>query len=238
MITFQRTALLRFYDDKQDLGFQHRRRGAHVSAITGVIGEELLLELLCHYFKYQRPAVHCEVLPDKPRRRDEPIEGKRGSGNWLDAWVKLGAGHLAQVEIKNWSAHSLGGKTLALDATDAVIEADATARWKSFFGDNDKMPSSARKILLDYPMPGGIQLAMPVERILCFWQPVVQDSLKPMSNAVICGKEISVFSASIYLRQLEMESIELDCPDVEERLRVLEELQRTFESSPNLRAVA
>ena len=229
MVTFQRTALLRFYDDKEDAGFKHRHRGAHVSAITGVLGEELLLGLFLDCLRRQT-GENAVVLKGKPRRR----------GNWLDAWVQLRPGCLGQVEIKNWSAHSLGGgKSLPITAPQPQIEAAAKARWKRYFGkDHDKMPSGAKKVLHDYDAPSGTKLTAPVERILCFWQPLSQNGSQPLSKATICGKEITVFSASIYLRQVDQDEFELDCPNMEERLRILDALQRPLQPAAKLRAVA
>lgn len=225
MITFQRTALLRFYDDKQDDEFKSNQRGAHVSAITGVIGEELLLGLLFHCLNGQTPPIPCKLLEGKPRRGGELIEGKRSRGNWLDAWVQLGADRLAQVEIKNWSAHSLGEKSLATGASNSAIEAAAKARWKAFFGNNDKMPASTAKIKLDYLPPKDFLAKHPVERVLCFWLPLAQDAVQPLTTTVIDGKEVTVFSASIYLRQLPLEFLELHCPLVEARFALLASLQ-------------
>ncbi|MBT2301389.1 hypothetical protein J7E70_13050 [Variovorax paradoxus] len=237
MISFQRTALLRFYDDKEDAEFKSKQRGARVSAITGVIGEELLLGLLFHCLNRQTPSVPCKLLEGKPRRGAERIEGKRSKGNWLDAWVQLGTDRLAQVEIKNWSAHSLGEKSLAIGASDSKVEAVAKARWKAFFGNNDKMPASAAKIKLDYPPPEDFLVKHPVQRILCFWLPLAQDAVQPLTTAVIDGKEVTVFSASIYLRQLRVEVLELHCPHIEARMALLDLLQGPA-AGPKLRAVA
>lgn len=214
---FDRTALIRFYDDLADDGFADVDRGAHVSAITGVIGEDLLLGLFAHYWASQSPSLLCERIPDKCK-----APGKKGKR--LDGWVTIGNDRLAQVEIKNWSAHSLGERTLPFSASDENVAAAARKRWKDFFGANDKMPSSALKILLDMPPPERLAGRL-VERVLCFWLPVAQDQLQPLSTATILGKSVSVFSGSIYLRQLHCDSLDLQVPRVEARLRVLGMLQ-------------
>jgi hypothetical protein len=234
MINFQRTALLRFYDDKEDAEFECRQRGAHVSAITGVIGEELLLGLLFDCLKRKDPSIPCKVLEGKPRRRGERIGAKRSKGNWLDAWVQLGHDGLAQVEVKNWSAHSLGEKSLPCDATDSMVEVVAKRRWKEFFGNNDRMPASASKINLDYPPPPDFVSSQPIQRFLCFWLPLAHDDVCPLTTAVIDGKEVTVFSASIYLRQLKIESLELCCPHIEARMALLNVLQGAPSAPPVL----
>ena len=168
---FDRTALIRFYDDLADDVFADADRGAHVSAITGVIGEDLLLGLFAHFWANQSPPLLCERIPDKCK-----APGKKGKR--LDGWVTMGEDRHAQVEIKNWSAHSLGERTFPFSASDQMVTAAAQTRWKEFFGNNDKMPSSALKILLDMPPPERLAARL-VERVLCFWLPLAQDQLTP-----------------------------------------------------------
>jgi hypothetical protein len=161
----------------------------------------------------------------RPKRVGEKIDGRRGKGNWLDAWVQLGANRLAQVEIKNWSAHSLSEKSLALDATLEDITNTATARWERFFGQNDKLPTAVSKIKHVYLPPKKIKYFGNIERVLLFWLPVCQNTLQPLTTATIDGVLITVFSASVYLRTLAIEAIELDCPDTEARIKLLNALQ-------------
>lgn len=214
---FDRKALICFYDDLADASFTDADRGAHVSAITGIIGEDLLLGLLAHYWAGQNPPVLCERIPDKCK-----APGKKGKR--LDGWVTMGEHRLAQVEIKNWSAHSLGERTLAFSVTEDELAAAARRKWQDFFGNNDKMPNSALKILLDMPPPERFT-ERAVERVLCFWLPLAQDEVKPLTTAQILGKSVNVFSGSIYLRQLRCDRLELHVPRVEARLRLLALLQ-------------
>jgi len=239
MITFQRKALLQFYDEKHAEAFESRHRGSNVSAITGVIGEELLLALFLDCLR-RRDGVHGSVLHAKPRRPAENANGTRIRGNWLDAWLKLPPERLGLVEVKNWSVHSLsGGASLVHDAPDEEVQVIAKARWTLYFGKgHQKMPTSVKKILHDYPFPPGYGTATPVERILCFWQPISLTGTDARSRAEICGKNITVFSGSIYLRQVEDEQLELHCPRIEERLTALGQLCTPGPRAPALRAVA
>lgn len=225
-MNFNRAALIRFYDDLADKAFADTNRGAHVAAITGLIGEDLLLGLFAHHYASQEPPLVCEFQPEKCK-----APGKKGKR--LDAWVTIGEHRLAQVEIKNWSAHSLGERPLALDADEQAVKAAARKRWKEFFGNNDKMPSSALKILLDMPPPDRLN-GRDVEKVLCFWLPLAQDEVAPMTTAQIMGKTVNVFSGSIYLRQLRRESLELDVPRVEARLRLLALLQGQVVNEPRV----
>lgn len=225
-MNFNRTALIRFYDDLADEAFADADRGAHVSAITGVIGEDLLLGLFAHYCASQEPPLICERLPEKCK-----APGKKGKR--LDAWVSIGEHRIAQVEIKNWSAHSLGERTLSLNASEQEVIAAARKRWQEFFGNNDKMPSSALKILLNMPPPERFAERV-VEKVLCFWLPLAQDELTPMTRATIMGNAVDVFSGSIYLRQLCCETLNLHVPRIEARLRLLALLQGKFVSEPQV----
>ena len=214
---FLRRSLIRFYDDLADADYTDVDRGSHVSAITGVIGEDLLLGLLFHYWKNQSLPLDAQRLPAKCK-----AQGKKGKR--LDAWVARSDTRLFQIEIKNWSAHSLGERGLSANATSQELQAAASRRWTDFFGNNDKMPASALKVLLDMPPPKS-HAGWPVERLLCFWLPLAQGDAIPMTSATILAKPVSVFSASIYLRQLQVEELELDVPRVESRLKLLASLQ-------------
>ena len=221
---FLRRALIRFYDDLADADYADVDRGSHVSAITGVIGEDLLLGLLFHYWESPPISLNARRLPDKCK-----APGKKGKR--LDAWVARGDERLFQIEIKNWSAHSLGERGLRIGASSNDIEEASHNRWVKFFGQNDKMPASALKILLNMPAPEQYA-SWPIERLLCFWLPLAESEVTPMTKTRILEKGISVFSASIYLRQLDVEELELEVPRIESRLKILSSLRPTQDPSP------
>ncbi len=213
---FKRTSLIRFYDDLGDSDFTDDNRGSHVSAITGMIGEDLLLGTMFHCLANQQSPLMCSLLPDKCKAPGN--KGKR-----LDAWVLIGDTRVAQIEIKNWSAHSLGGKSLPFAATEAEVSAMSNLRWKNFFGNNDRMPETTLKVLQDMPVPI-IASERSFERWLCFWLPIAQNGAVPISTATIMGKEVNVFSASIYLRRLREELIDISVPRIDARLKILSSL--------------
>ena len=216
-MNFHRTALIRFYDDLTDVGFNSPDRGAHVSAVTGMIGEDLLLGLLFHCVGRHNPPLNCVALPDRCK-----APGKKGKR--LDAWITIGENRVGQVEIKNWSAHSLGESSLQLNATPEQLAAAAKRRWREFFGENDRMPESTRKVLHDMPVPERVANRS-FERWLCFWLPIAETEITPITNAHIMGKEVNVFSASIYLRQLQENLLDLHVPRIEARLQLLASLR-------------
>ena len=222
-MNFQRTALIRFYDDLSDAAFASPDRGAHVSAVTGMIGEDLLLGLLFHFLSRQSPPLSCAALPDRCK-----APGKKGKR--LDAWITIGDDRIGQVEIKNWSAHSLGESGLSLGASPDELGDAAAKRWNAFFGKNDTMPESTRKLLCDMPVPERVAHRR-FERWLCFWLPIAQAPVEPMTKATIMGKEINVFSASIYLRQIQDELLDLAVPRIDARLKLLASLRAANEAS-------
>ncbi|MDP1894609.1 MAG: hypothetical protein Q8K87_10810 [Hydrogenophaga sp.] len=231
-MNFNRSALIRFYDDPRDPDFAGADQGSHVSAITGMIGEDLLLGLMFHCLSHQDPSLTCEVLPDTCK-----APGKKGKR--LDAWVEIGTNRIAQVEIKNWSAHSLGESDLPLKATPQELAQAAEKRWKRFFGENnEKMPENTEKILIDMPVPQGAK-PRTVERWLCFWLPIAKTGINPLTVATFMDgmdgmdgmdkkeKKVHVFSASLYLRQLQLkdEVLELRTPRIDARVQLLNALR-------------
>src|SRR5437867_11663435 len=113
---FRRLALLDFYDDPQSELFAADGRGSHVSAITGLIGEDLILGLLLHYWKSQGDSARVISY----QCTQGTIKGVR-----LDAWVIKNDGELFQVEVKNWSAHSRDGYRLPADSSQEDVAAFA-----------------------------------------------------------------------------------------------------------------
>ena len=88
----------------------------HATAIASVIGEDLGISLLATYLRRECGA-SVEVLPARCTQGT-----KRGCR--LDRWVLVDSSRrrvLYQVEVKNWSAHAIGGRRLALDAPNTVV---------------------------------------------------------------------------------------------------------------------
>lgn len=92
--------LLAFFDEEA------KGSSRHASAIVGVAGEDLGAALLVDYFRSQ--GVVAEILPERC------TQGTK-KGYRLDRWILTHAPAgdvLYQVEIKNWSAHAIGGRAL------------------------------------------------------------------------------------------------------------------------------
>lgn len=201
--------LLRFFDEKPP------DSAGHATALVSVLGEDLGTALLVHYLRRQHgPA---EVMPDK-------CNTGHSKGPRLDRWVRAsidGRLLLFQVEIKNWSAHAIGGQSLALDAQPEVVRAHKVERWSREWDGQTFRKSKVGKVLEPMAKP----LDLPVEPLVCFWDAMHPDGLdEPMFAVPLPGPSFQlarIFSMSAYLRLLGVETIDLELPGTERRLEWL-----------------
>ncbi|WP_439639267.1 hypothetical protein [Nevskia sp.] len=219
-IRFNREALLHFYDDRNTKHFESLNPKGHVSGITGMIGEALMIGLLCQYLSETCLRDGVEVLDDVPR--------ELGGTRKLDAWIACrNKTRLFQVEIKNWSAHSKGGRDMPLEAAYAVLDAEAQLRWHEYFADGTLLPDSVDKVWMKCRAPLPDFSAIRSEPLLSFWHPIARSA----NDAMSCyekkdGQRLWVFSGSLYLRQLKTEHIEIQSPHLSRRLQLLNTLCR------------
>lgn len=214
---FYRNNLIDFYDNKRSEIFANYGLGGDVSAITGLIGEDLLVAILFHYWR-NGEHLNPERLPD-PCKEDGVKNGKK-----LDAWLVRDDQTIFQVEIKNWSAHSENGRSVPINAKQEKIQSNANKRWIKYFGDNGCLPEQAKKISLPMQRPQGFENHK-LERMLLFWFPIADEKFQPLSVVEATnGQRLHVFSASIYLRTLSEEFIDLDTPIIQRRYDTLDRL--------------
>ncbi|WP_283742947.1 hypothetical protein [Sideroxydans sp. CL21] len=210
---FRRESLIKFYDEPKSWTPEIIGRGSHVSAITGLIGEDLIIALLRHYWKAQNIDSNiCSYQCNQGKKK-----GKR-----LDAWL-FSNSTLFQVEVKNWSGHSLSGYNLASNALANELKAFATKRWKHYFEETAGLPLEIAKVLIPMLKPEEYS-SKEVKKLICFWAYIVDEEGEPYSVKQLDGDEIHVFSASAYLRSLRDEVIELEMPRAKARLSLLEAL--------------
>jgi hypothetical protein len=214
-----RAKILAYYDKRCNWPVE---TASTVSAVTGMIGEDLVLGLLCHYLNGKIFSHTCK--------------GSGKSGQWLDAWVYTKRA-LYQVEVKNWSAHSVGG--LAVPDTQEGLQEVAERNLNSFL----KYPKAAHrvwKVLTKLEVPDRFQGQKPLP-LLAFWAPVTLQNAKSTSFWFDCKPSeyrrfipqeiatppqdcLKIFSASLYLRSLKAKFIELPMPRAEARIKTLSDL--------------
>jgi hypothetical protein len=203
--------LLHFFDEVPS-----NSRG-HATAIVAVAGEELGVALLLHYL---RSAGH------KAAALSGPCTSGRRKGKRLDRWIEISAPSrlLYQVEVKNWSAHAIGGTRLSINAPLPERRKYAREKWTSFWNGKTFRTANMRKVLLPMkpPMPG-----VRVEPVICFW---LYCGVKPFftvsTNAKAAFRRVHVFSMSSYLRSCAKRALRLEMPHSLERLSWLRRLFR------------
>jgi hypothetical protein len=210
-----RLALVAFFDDDEGAG-------RHATAIKGVAGEELGLALLMRYL--------TEAKRSPVRLPGSCTQGAR-KGHRLDAWVQVTTDMgrvLYQVEVKTWSAHSIGGTPLPLDASAAHVRAYKLRQWNGYFDPRHGFREETLQKVFDRmicPEPNVV-----VEPLACLWTAVHDRGHEepffrvPIATPWSCFDVINVFSMSAYLRTLTDARIELHLPDTERRLEYLANL--------------
>jgi len=224
-ITINRLGLLEFYDQKHKWPVEV---GSPISAITGLIGEDLVLGLLHHYLRTTRGGCN------------HPIVKCRGKGSWLDAWVITNS-ECYQTEVKNWCASAFGGREIKADDSNVLgVSKYNLVRYLT----HKDAANSVWKVLKPMSRPaeyGHLDL-LP---LLAFWSPVAlpkvknasqlkpffktptepyQDSIEMAGVGEHAFRHVWIFSASLYLRQFKQVRIKLQMPRAVQRLKKLQEL--------------
>jgi len=203
---------LRFFDEAPN------ESDTHATAVVGVLGEELGAALLVRQLKkrYGKAGIlssRCST-------------GKK-QGPRLDRWVIAeirGRRILFQVEIKNWSAHAIGGKTLSLKASRKELRVHKKERWNRTWNGNGFKSKNADKVLrrMRQPEPGF------VEPLICFWDAMHPTGAQtPLFRVPLKRKpfkRVWVFSMSSYLRGLKSQRIRLEMPNTIRRLKWMRRL--------------
>lgn len=217
-------ALINFFDvvDKDSI--------KQASAVNAVLGEDLGVELLVRYLvstkKYQ------SVVP-----LDQPVGTGKQKGPRLDKWVvctkKSSLGIIYQVEIKNWSGHSIGGKRIPANADENYLRSHRKTRWHDLFDVNQQhlKHSNANKVLVKMLAPTGYE-AYVQRPLICF-----QDAIHPhgkkdafFSQPVRSADfdKLDVFSMSNYVRLLMTQSktnkIDFEMKEVDKRMASLKKI--------------
>jgi hypothetical protein len=198
--------LIKFYDLKGE-------NSKHASSVTGLIGEDLITGIFKHYLERSSINSKVNVLPENPKEK---------KGRWLDRWIIQENGSINicyQTEIKNWSAHSLGGVHFEYDPNKPLdFKTSDSDKIFNKIWDDTKMEfkdAAVNKVLKQ--MKSNAELdTLPskiIEPLVCFWMPITKSSVKDpiielkISNTNTNFDKVTIFSSSIYLRQLRSSGI-------------------------------
>ena len=202
MVTVDRRKLLEFFDEAPV------ESDGHSNAIVAVAGEELALALLVDYL---------DSIGEKAELLTAICTQGRKRGYRLDGWVETES-VLYQVEVKNWSAHSFGGKRLTSDLSTQEVADFRKERWGEVWN-GSLVDCTAAKVLRRMKPP---HRGKPIEPLVVFWMamhPLGEPS--PFFQTPVEGKafdRLNVFSMSNYLRGLPQDTLELHLPKTRSRL--------------------
>lgn len=228
-ITININQLLSFYDERPKRGSD---KGSVVSAITGLIGEDLILGILKHFLKIR---YNLEDALKKPI----------GCGNrsQLDAWLIKGNVRY-QVEIKNWSASSKYTYNAPANVESSFLnEIRSRNRINYLETTQQNIAQEIWKVLQNMQVPKEYEKYKP-KALLAFWFPVKPATidnpfrkckvsefreaieLAGFNGGKIAFDDIWIFSASLYLRQLRRKTnrIKLEMPRAKHRIDYIHQL--------------
>jgi hypothetical protein len=187
----------------------------HASSVTGLIGEDLITGIFKHHLERNRPNSKVNVLAENPKEK---------KGRWLDRWIiqENGSKNICyQTEIKNWSAHSLGGVHFEYDPNKPLdfqtLDSDKIFN-KIWDGSKMEFKDAAVNKVLKQMKSNADLDSLPnktIEPLVCFWMPITKSSVKEpiielkISNTNTNFDRVTIFSASIYLRRLLSKNIKL-----------------------------
>jgi hypothetical protein len=133
-----------------------------------------------------------------------------------------------QTEIKNWSAHAIGGRVLRIDILADALAAHKKERWSKEWDGSTFRKNAAKKVLVPMKPP---EQNCKVEPLICYWDAMHPDGETASMFSVALEKEhfsrVWVFSMSAYLRELlslGINKIEIEMPDTVKRVQWLHSL--------------
>lgn len=219
--------LLDFFDDKKD------SQKGDASALMSILGEDLNASAYKHFRNNKVDIISDKVTPGT------------NNGKRLDRWMLDSKNKkLYQCEIKNWAATAIGGQELKSGASDEDIKKITKYHWEremnSNFSSKHEQPNGVTKVLLAMHKPESYK-KLTVEPLLIYWMPVTLDkkglnplsvlSVKPLQLSIETKfSKLSIFSVSLYLRQLYKKGkgknfIDLEMPHFEHRIKILTKFQ-------------
>ena len=189
--------LLTFLDEKPS---QSRH---HATSIVAILGEDLGVALFREYLREGDLGSIATV--------DKPVTTGSQRGPRLDRWLDVrwsnGDQTLFQCEIKNWSAHAIGGKRLSARANQTEQSDFARARWRDEWDEDQGCfkKSQVQKALTKMRPPKGYE-GVHIEPLVIYWVVIHPEGFSqpcfrhPAKKGDF--KRVTVFSMSAYLRNV------------------------------------
>lgn len=253
LVTTKVEDLLRFFDEKPDWADKH------ATSIVGIVGEDLNAACFQHYLKTKGADANVLRYPSS----NKPLSvttGKR-KGPRLDRWIEVywgdGSKTVFQTEIKNWSAHAIGGETLSVCATSEKVTDYKEKRWEGPSGhwytpNHTLREAYTAKVLLRMKPPHSVDKKS-IRPLLIFWEaigprsqadnhlfsinaptlefpfPLPDTWPNPSESAEMWGfPELWVFSVSSYLRSIQDARVDTIELDMPDAVARLRILNRLF----------
>lgn len=194
--------LLKFFDEKPPAS------QGHATSLTQMFGEDLGAALFIHCLNSR--GIKSKVISDKC------TTGKR-RGSRLDRWILANENEkrvFYQAEIKNWSAHAIGGKKISVTASPEDLAVHGEEKWLNIW-DPEKGNfkwTTLSKVLKEMELPVGYQ-DNEVRPLLIYWIPLrPKGESSPFFNVQAKSaafNRVWVFSMSSYLRSINEDKIVL-----------------------------
>jgi hypothetical protein len=237
----KKMSLFKFYDQRFS---GDEEKGSPVTAVTSLIGEDVVLGLLEQYLRtagkdavVRGPIYKCNTGEQRGPR--------------LDAWIRTRK-HLYQVEVKNWCASAIGGVEVGIENETRgrkrrrMTWLKAAIHNRERYLDHKDVAKKVWKALVSMKPPKTLSSKKPIP-LLAFWSPVApvgakkdQDLKaffpvatkhfrKTIAKAGLRLRKphpptVWVFSASNYLRGNKNNNFKVRMPRVAQRLEELREL--------------
>lgn len=203
--------LIKFFDDPD------AACAGHASAIAAVAGEDLGASLFCHFIESEGGT--AQVLSNRC------TQGTK-SGVRLDRWILVtrnGRTVLYQAEIKNWSAHAIGGRRFDVASEGEAAVAYRAERWEKEWDGATFLKKQVRKVLTPMKPPRSDVI---VEPLVCYWTALhPRGEAHPFFEVALRDgpfTTLSVFSMSSYLRlNSHLDDLVLPMRDTARRLALL-----------------
>lgn len=224
-IRFVIKELIDFYDYK-DFDENGEEIKKPVSSITGIIGEDLIAGIFQHYLEHDKRVKKIEIDNSSIK-----ASGKKG-GKMLDRWIKIkdenGNKIAYQTEIKNWSAHSLGGYKLNYN-NRYIIDKEFIKAGKINFNNtwannqNEKnlggfKDNNVGKVLLKMKDSDSLKNEnYEIIPLVCFWMPICEIELDdneitpPAFLELKCFKDVFPIECNKKNKIIEINSIYKGC---------------------------